>query len=180
MHPSLKSKIPPLALAAGVIAADQASKAAIVAASGGQQGVLYDFLGGFLYIAHQRNLGAAFSLLDGLPEARRLPILGFLPLLVLTALLVYYLRSPDARGLQAWCLMAILGGGLGNLIDRFFRPLGVVDFISVKIYGLFGMERWPTFNIADAAVVVGGILLAVSLAVQGAADSKRRKEEAKA
>lgn len=57
----------------------------------------------------------------------------------------------------------ILGGGVGNIIDRIFRPLGVVDFIDVRFYGLFGLERWPTFNIADSAIVVGGILLIISL-----------------
>ena len=46
-----------------------------------------------------------------------------------------------------------------NLIDRFFRANGVVDFIDVKFYGLFGLERWPTFNIADAAVVISFVLL---------------------
>ena len=40
--------------------------------------------------------------------------------------------------------MGIVGGGLGNLVDRFFRKEGVVDFIDVKFYGLFGLERWPT------------------------------------
>ena len=58
--------------------------------------------------------------------------------------------------------MGIVGGGFGNLIDRCFRTEGVVDFIDVKFYGIFGMERWPTFNIADAAVVVCGILLIIS------------------
>ncbi len=56
-----------------------------------------------------------------------------------------------------------MGGGIGNLIDRIFRSLRVVDFISVKFYGIFGLERWPTFNIADASLVVSGILLAVLL-----------------
>ena len=61
----------------------------------------------------------------------------------------------------------IVGGGIGNLIDRFFRPEGVVDFIDVKFYGLFGMERWPTFNVADSAVVVCGILLIISFKIIG-------------
>jgi signal peptidase II len=56
--------------------------------------------------------------------------------------------------LQRWAITGIIGGGAGNLIDRIFRPDGVVDYISVKFYGLFGFDRWPTFNIADASVVV--------------------------
>jgi signal peptidase II len=61
------------------------------------------------------------------------------------------------------CEIGIIGGGFGNLIDRFFRPDGVVDFIDVKFYGLFGLERWPTFNVADSAVVVCGSLLFISM-----------------
>ena len=56
----------------------------------------------------------------------------------------------------------MLGGGLANMVDRVFRPQGVVDFVDVKFYGLFGMERYPTFNVADSSVVVGGILLLVT------------------
>jgi signal peptidase II len=57
----------------------------------------------------------------------------------------------------------IIGGGVGNLIDRVFRPEGVVDFIDVRFFGLFGLDRWPTFNVADSSVVVCGALLAASI-----------------
>ncbi len=50
------------------------------------------------------------------------------------------------------------------MIDRVFRfNEGVVDFISVKFYGIFGLERWPTFNISDSCVVVFVILFALSV-----------------
>ena len=52
---------------------------------------------------------------------------------------------------------------MGNIIDRIFRPEGVVDFISAKFYGILGFERWPTFNAADSSVVVCGIILVVTL-----------------
>jgi signal peptidase II len=42
-----------------------------------------------------------------------------------------------------------------------------VDFVSVKFYGLFGLERWPTFNVADSAVVVAGLALLVSFMREG-------------
>ena len=67
--------------------------------------------------------------------------------------------------MQRWAICGIVGGGIGNLIDRFFRAEGVVDFIDVKFYGLFGFERWPTFNIADASVVVCGVLLVLSFVI---------------
>ncbi|MDD2335845.1 MAG: signal peptidase II [Geobacteraceae bacterium] len=56
-----------------------------------------------------------------------------------------------------------MGGGIGNLIDRIFRSFRVVDFISVKVYGFLGFERWPTWNISDASLVISGILLAITI-----------------
>jgi len=86
-----------------------------------------------------------------------------LPLLVLCLLVWYYLSSDDFTRLQRWAVAGILGGGIGNILDRIFRPDGVVDFISVKFYGIFGFERWPTFNVADSSVVVCCILLFVTI-----------------
>jgi signal peptidase II len=59
----------------------------------------------------------------------------------------------------------IIGGGIGNIIDRIFRAGGGVDFISVNFDGLLGMDRWPTFNIADASVVVCCLLFLFSILI---------------
>jgi signal peptidase II len=75
----------------------------------------------------------------------------------------YFLKTEELSRLQRWALAGIIGGGLGNIIDRIFRPDGVVDYISVNFYGLLGLPRWPTFNIADACVVGCGILLLLSI-----------------
>ena len=72
--------------------------------------------------------------------------------------------------------MGIAGGGLGNLIDRFFRAEGVVDFIDIKFFGLFGLERWPTFNVADSAVVICGILLVISFIVISITDEMKNRK----
>jgi signal peptidase II len=87
------------------------------------------------------------------------------PILVLGLLVWYYLKSDEFTGIQRWAAAGIIGGGIGNVIDRILRTDGVVDFISVKIYGLFGMERWPTFNLADSSVVVCCILLFVTVLI---------------
>jgi signal peptidase II len=84
---------------------------------------------------------------------------------VLGVLVWYYVRSNDFTWLQRWAVAGIIGGGLGNLIDRIARPAGVVDFISVNLYGLLGLDRWPTFNIADASVVICGLILLVSILI---------------
>jgi signal peptidase II len=108
----------------------------------------------------------------------RLPILGLIPLAALVCLLIYYLRSKELSRFQEWTVMAIFAGGIGNLIDRLFRPSGVVDFLSFKFYGIFGLERWPTFNVADSSVVAGGILLAVSFLID-IISRRDSKEEAR-
>jgi signal peptidase II len=81
---------------------------------------------------------------------------------VLVFLLWYYFKSADFNGLQRWAVAGIIGGGVGNIIDRIFRPDGVVDFVSIKFFGIFGLERWPTFNIADASVVICCLVLLLS------------------
>lgn len=88
-----------------------------------------------------------------------------MPLVVVILVISVYFRNKDFNQLQRWAIMGIVGGGLGNIMDRIFRSEGVVDFIDVKFYGLFGLQRWPTFNVADAAVVVCGILLFFSFII---------------
>ena len=104
-------------------------------------------------------------------------LFSLIPLIVIGIVIAIYFRNNTWTKLQRWAIMGIAGGGFGNLIDRFFRAEGVVDFIDVKFYGLFGMERWPTFNVADSAVVVCGILLVISFIVTSINESKSSKEE---
>lgn len=150
----------PFSLSGAIIAADQATKSAVVAASRGTGGIISDVFGnGFLLIVHVRNRVIAFSIGEGLPESLRTLLFVVLPLAALAALIFYCLMRDTFGPLQRWALAGVVGGGLGNLIDRIFRPGGVVDFVSVKFYGFLGLSRWPTFNLADACIVVSGILL---------------------
>jgi len=128
-------------------------------------GPMINVIGDFVRLIHARNLGIAFSMGDTLPDGIRTVLFIALPAAVLVALLIYYFRTDELTRLQRWAVAGIVGGGLGNLIDRVLRPEGVVDFVDVKIYGLLGMARWPTFNVADASVVVCGILLVVTMFV---------------
>ncbi len=166
-----KEKIKPLILTLLIIAADQISKALVV------RNIPYhtvgkSFFGGILRIIHTRNLAVAFSIGNSLSSSVRIILFTVVPLIILILLLVYFMKSSEFTTLQRWAVAGILGGGFGNLIDRIFRPLGVVDFIDVKFYGILGFERWPTFNIADASVVVCGILLFIGYITEG-----RRKDE---
>jgi signal peptidase II len=134
------------------------------------------FNNGFLWILHVRNKAIAFSLGAGLPETVKTLLFIAVPLLVTVFLFWYFFRADDLTSLQRWTLAGIIGGGLGNLIDRVFRPDGVVDFISVNLYGLFGYDRWPTFNIADSAVVVCVILFLISMLVPVKKPAKETKQ----
>ena len=155
----------PLMLTGIIVLVDQCTKA-IIAVNWPIGTMISDvFNNEFLQIYHVRNKVIAFSLGGNLPEPVKPVLFIVLPLVVLCVLLLYYLRSNDFTGLQRWATAGIIGGGIGNIIDRIFRPDGVVDFISIKFYGLFGFERWPTFNIADSSVVVCCILLFGSIIV---------------
>ena len=162
-------KLCPLLLTGFVILADQLVKSFIVKnwpLRGANWVEIKDvFNNGLLLIIHVRNKAIAFSLGENLPDALRPALFIVLPLLVLGFLGWYYVKTDDLTGVQRWAFAGIIGGGIGNIVDRIFRPDGVVDFISVKFFGLLGLKRWPTFNIADASVVVCGILLFLSILI---------------
>lgn len=162
------SRYLPLVLTVIVIVVDQITKAFVVANVQRIEfsGFTVEVLGNFLRIIHTRNLGVAFSIGRGLPDDVRRLVFTILPAIVLVGLLAYYVRVNVFTRLQRWAVAGIIGGGVGNLIDRVFRSEGVVDFVDVKFYGIFGLDRWPTFNVADATVVVCGILLMIGLLFQ--------------
>jgi signal peptidase II len=163
MKQFVKEKILPFSLTAFIIIVDQILKAVIVIIKP-ETGLIKDvFNNGFFWIYHVRNKAIAFSLGQNLPDSFRPIMFVIVPILVLGFLIWYYFKSDEFTLLQRWAAAGIIGGGVGNIIDRIFRSEGVVDFISIKIYGLFGMQRWPTFNIADSSVVVCCLLLLVTM-----------------
>ena len=166
---SLREKLTPLILTVLVIVADQITKQLIVNTVEPiyENGFTIRVFGDVLRIIHARNPGIAFSMGQGLAPVWQSVLFTVIPVLVLGGLLYYYFRSEEFTHLQRWAIAGIVGGGTGNLIDRVFRSGGVVDFVDVKFYGLFGLERWPTFNVADASVVVCGILLVITIFFEG-------------
>ncbi|HYM60111.1 MAG TPA: signal peptidase II [Thermoanaerobaculia bacterium] len=108
----------------------------------------------FLQIVHVRNAGAAFGI-GANTDSRIVPLLlnaGALG--VFCVVVVYALRTPTTDRLLQSALHLILGGAIGNLVDR-FRLGYVVDFLDVY----YREHHWPAFNVADSAICVGIALL---------------------
>ena len=157
----LKKQLQPLFLSVGIILLDQLTKWLVIRMIP-YRTVGFSLWNDFFRLIYVKNTGVAFSLGDQLPNLFRVILFIILPLGILIYLAFYLVRSRGETVLQKYCLAGIVGGGLGNLIDRIFRPDGVVDFLDFRFFGLFGMERFPTFNIADSSIVVCGILLFIS------------------
>ena len=142
---------------------DQATKSAVVAYFSHHQPVR--LLGGALYLEEARNAGAAFSFAGGST---------ILFTLIAAVVIVAIIRVSRRLVSLAWtvCLGLVLGGALGNLVDRVLRspsPLRghVVDWIDFRV--------WPVFNLADSAIVVGGAL-GVLLSLRGVAMDQKPGE----
>lgn len=154
--PVLASRLPSLVIliAAAVIVVDQATKAWAVAALTGREPV--NLLGSLLRLELVRNPGAAFSFATGMTWVFTVVAIGVALVIV---------RISRKLGSTWWAvgLGLLLGGALGNLLDRLLRAPGpgvgqVVDFLA--------LPHWPVFNVADTCIDVAGVMIVV-LAVRG-------------
>jgi signal peptidase II len=105
---------------------------------------------GFFSITYVRNPGAAFGMFS---EAHGLLRMGFLvsvSLVAVVMLTVFFLKSPHAERVSRVAAVLVMGGALGNLIDR-VRFGEVIDFLDVFV----GRLHWPAFNVADSAITIG-------------------------
>ena len=149
-----KFTVPALA-AAGITLADQWSKAWVVARFAPYEGkaVFVDFL----HIVHVRNTGVAFGLLSNLDPKWVNPLLIAATSFAIAGV-VAYLHFLPPRGPAPCGLGLVLGGALGNLLDR--ARLGyVVDFIDVHWHHY----HWPAFNVADIGITLGVFLLLLDM-----------------
>jgi signal peptidase II len=111
-----------------------------------------DVIGPFVRFTYTRNSGVAFGLGAGLP----FPYYVFS--LAAVAAILYLFFKQRVRGFSRQLALAlIMGGAIGNLIDR-VRFGEVVDFIEIG----YGRWHWPVFNVADSAVTIGVILFAIT------------------
>ena len=164
-EPSVSERLYPASLMLAIVLVDQVTKALVVARVEPYT-VGAEFFGGIVRIIHARNPAIAFSLGHGLPEPLRSILFTVLPLAVVVAVAAYYWRCTELTGGQRWLLAGVLGGGIGNIVDRVIRTEGVVDFIDVEFFGILGFDRWPTFNVADASVVICGLAFVLTVFLQ--------------
>jgi signal peptidase II len=138
-----------LALAAFVIAADQATKAWIMSAFRHGESLVVTTFFDLVFVF---NPGAAFSFLRDAGGWQRWFFLVLA--LGISGWIVTMLRRHANEPLLAFSLALVLGGALGNVIDR-IRLGAVVDFLSFHIADYY----WPAFNVADSAISIGVVLL---------------------
>ena len=118
-------------------------------------------LGDAFRFTYVLNPGAAFGLHVG--EHSRI-VFGVLATVAAVIIAGIIRHTPGSQRAHLFSLALILGGAVGNLVDRVRHPGGVVDFLDVGL----GAFRWPVFNIADVGVTSGAFLLVVLLWGEGA------------
>lgn len=147
---------PYLAILSSVVVLDQITKALIV-----RSFELHEYrpvIDGFFSLSHVRNRGAAFGILSNADLPFQPVLLSALSLAALLAIAYYFIRLPATARLPRLALALVLGGAVGNLIDR-VRLGYVVDFVHV----FWREHAWPDFNVADSAITVGVVLLILDI-----------------
>jgi signal peptidase II len=158
---------PPWLWAPLVLVVDFVSKRLVLANESALRAKV-EILGEFLRFIYVRNPGSAMGLF---PVGRVVLVaVSF----AASIFLVYLYRTTDARlAVRRGAMAAILGGAVGNLIDRVFYGGLVVDFIDVGL----GSSRFYTFNVADMGVTVGGALLFLCILLEGRLRRDQEEEE---
>jgi signal peptidase II len=124
---------------------------------------------GFFRLTHVENHGAAFGIFDDSPTQFKIGILILFSICALVVVTVLLWKNSHAMTVTGVGLSLVLGGAVGNLWDRLFAR-HVVDFLDFYI----GSYHWPAFNVADAAIVSGAVLLVSEIVF-----ARNPKQEAK-
>ncbi len=152
----MRDRIWVLFIAAAVLVADQITKGMVVAWIPFQSRI--EIVDNFLALNHVRNRGAAFGLFADAPSD--LVRVGLIIVSLLAVALIWaYAREGWHQPRIVLAFGLILGGAVGNLVDR-MHLYYVVDFVDVH----WGQWHWPSFNVADAAITVGAVTLFIAMA----------------
>ncbi|MBC8175806.1 MAG: signal peptidase II [Deltaproteobacteria bacterium] len=126
---------------------------------------------GFFNLVHVRNRGMAFGLMNRTHADFGFWLLVSTSIIAIGLLLFWFFRLKDGGTLITLGLSLILGGAVGNLIDR-LRFREVIDFVDVFV----GSYHWPAFNVADAAITTGTFLVAIALFFKRSPDPKHSEQ----
>lgn len=137
-----------------VIALDQLTKWLIV--KNFELGESVKVIEDFLYITSHRNKGAAWGILQG-----QMWFFYIITVIVIIGIIYYMQKAAKGKWLLGVSLGLMLGGAIGNFIDRVFRK-EVVDFVNTYIFGY----DFPVFNVADASLVVGVAMLMIQMLLE--------------
>jgi len=149
---SIGRRLPELWIAIVIVALDQLTKAIVKARLPLHESVAV--IPGFFDLTHVRNTGAAFGMLDNTHFPFKPALMVIVALVALGAVASYALTLPATQRIARYGLALILGGAVGNLIDRAVMGY-VVDFVDVYWRGV---HFWA-FNVADSAITVGVTLM---------------------
>jgi signal peptidase II len=149
---SLRQRAPELWIVAIIVALDQMTKALVRARLPLHESVTV--IPGFFDLTHVRNTGAAFGMLNSVEFPYKPAVMVLVALVALGAVASYALTLPASQQIARYGLALILGGAVGNLIDR-ARFGAVTDFLDFYV----GSYHWPAFNVADSAITVGVAML---------------------
>ena len=156
-------------VSAGVLVVDQASKIAVDLLLQREGPVIV--IPGFLNLWYSRNRGGLFGYFSQWDDPWRSLLLTLFPLFAIALIASFLARADEQHRSTLLGLALILGGAVGNLADRVTRG-DVVDFLDVYaswrpfaewLTSRFGTVHWPTFNLADSAIVVGAFLLVLDM-----------------
>jgi signal peptidase II len=143
-------------LSLAVVAADRVTKAAVEILT--PEGYRHSVIDNFIYLVHARNPGIAFGIFSDSPPKWLAVCLILGSLAVVAALSWMLVAGHVGAKLSQAGLALILGGATGNVTDRLLHG-AVTDFCEV----LLGSYHWPAFNVADSAITIGAILIALDL-----------------
>ncbi|KOP82067.1 signal peptidase II [Cytobacillus solani] len=145
-----------------IIALDQLTKYLIV--KNMELGESIKVIEDFLYITSHRNRGAAWGILEG-----QMWFFYIITVIVIIGIVYYIQKAAKGKMLFGVSLGFMLGGAIGNFIDRVFRN-EVVDFVNTYIFGY----DFPVFNIADSALVIGVAMLMIQMLLEERALKKEK------
>lgn len=155
---TLENKKKYIAIFSMIIILDQAAKFMVQVVFNGNPYKVITVIKNFFLIRYVENKGAVWGILSQSTSVIIPKVITILSVLALIIVIYFFLKLESKCTLELTSLSFVMGGALGNIIDRLYQGY-VVDFLDVFIKD----HHWPTFNIADSFITIGVILLVISI-----------------